>query len=130
MPDRRQLLADAARRAARYLETLESRPAGPLPGATATLVHALDAPLPDRGSDAADILAFLDDFGSPATVASAGGRYFGFVTGGAMPAALAANVLAGAWDQNCFSWVSSPAVAAFEEAALRWIKEALGIPIT
>lgn len=130
MPDKRQLLADAARRAALYLETLASRPAGPLPGAPEALVQALDAPLPDHGSDAADILAFLDDFGSPATVASAGGRYFGFVTGGAMPAALAAQFLAAAWDQNCFSRVSSPAVAAFEETALCWIKEALGIPVT
>ncbi len=127
--DTRQLLAEAARRAASYLEALSNRPAGPLPGAAKKLVNALDQPLPDRGSDGADILAFLDDFGSPSTVASAGGRYFGFVTGGAMPAALAANYLAGAWDQNSFSWVSSPAIAAFEATALRWVKEALGVPM-
>ena len=127
--DTRQLLAEAARRAANYLEALSNRPAGPLPGAAQKLVKALDQPLPDRGSDGADILAFLDDFGSPATVASAGGRYFGFVTGGAMPAALAANYLAGAWDQNSFSWVSSPAIAAFEVTALRWVKEVLGVPM-
>lgn len=126
--DTRHLLAEAARRAADYLESLRNRPAGPLPGAETALVNALDQPLPDRGSDGADILAFLDDLGSPATVASAGGRYFGFVTGGAMPAALAANYLAGAWDQNSFSWASSPAIAAFEAAALRWVKEALGVP--
>jgi glutamate/tyrosine decarboxylase-like PLP-dependent enzyme len=127
--DTRQLLAAAARRAASYLEELSNRPAGPLPGAAKKLVAALDQPLPDRGSDGDDILAFLDDFGSPATVASAGGRYFGFVTGGAMPAVLAANYLATAWDQNSFSWVSSPAVAAFEVTALRWVKEALGVPM-
>jgi len=127
--DTRQLLAEAARRAAAYLEALSNRPAGPLPGAAEQLVNALDQPLPDRGSDGADILAFLDDFGSPATVASAGGRYFGFVIGGALPAALAANYLAGAWDQNSTSWVSSPAIAAFEATALRWVKEALGVPI-
>jgi glutamate/tyrosine decarboxylase-like PLP-dependent enzyme len=128
--DTKTLLADAARRAALYLESLENRSAGPLPGAVARLVGALDQPLPERGSESADILAFLDEFGSPATVASAGGRYFGFVTGGVVPAALAANYLAGAWDQNSFNWMSSPAIAAFEEAALRWIKEALGFPMT
>lgn len=128
--DTRQLLAEAARRAAVYLEALSNRPAGPLPGATEKLVNALDQPLPDCGSESADILAFLDDFGSPATVASAGGRYFGFVTGGALPAALATNYLAGAWDQNSFSWTSSPATAAFEATSLRWIKEALGVPMT
>ncbi len=128
--DTRELLAEAARRAADYLEGLRDRPVGPLPGAAEKLLAALDRPLPDRGSESADVLAFLDELGSPATVASAGGRYFGFVTGGALPAALAANYLAGAWDQNSFSWTSSPAIAAFEAAALRWIKEALGIPLT
>lgn len=126
--DTRHLLAEAARRAADYLESLRNRPVGPLPGAATELVNALDQPLPDRGSDGADILAFLDDLGSPATVSSAGGRYFGFVTGGAIPAALASNYLAGAWDQNSFSWVSSPAIAAFEAAVIRWVKEALGLP--
>ncbi|MHA1600912.1 MAG: pyridoxal phosphate-dependent decarboxylase family protein [Alphaproteobacteria bacterium] len=93
-------------------------------------MNALDAPLPDAPSDDADIIAFLDDYGSPSTVASAGGRYFGFVTGGALPVTLAAQYLAAAWDQNCFSFVSSPAVASFEEAALRWVKEALGLPLS
>ena len=123
----RHLLAEAARRAADYLDTLDSRPVGPLPGAAEKLIAALDAPLPDRGTDPSAILAFLDDFASPATVASAGGRYFGFVTGGALPATLAANVLASAWDQNSFSWISSPATAAIEMAALRWVKQALGL---
>lgn len=126
----RDLLADAARRAANYLEGLNERSVGPIPGSIKRLSDALGDPLPDAPSKAADIVAFLDEYGSPATVASAGGRYFGFVTGGAMPATLAANYLAGAWDQNCFSSVSSPAIASFEEAALRWVKEALGLPIS
>lgn len=128
--DTRHLLAEAARRAAGYLEALANRPAGPLPGAAERLEAALDHPLPDAGSDGADILAFLDEFGSPSTVASAGGRYFGFVTGGALPCALAANYLAGAWDQNSFSRTSSPAIAAFETTALRWVKDALGVPMS
>jgi glutamate/tyrosine decarboxylase-like PLP-dependent enzyme len=92
------------------------------------LAKALDVPLPDQPSPPGEVLAFLDAQGSPATVASAGGRYFGFVTGGALPVTVAAQYLAAGWDQNCFSFVSSPAIACFEEAALRWLKEALGLP--
>ncbi|MEM7225664.1 MAG: aminotransferase class V-fold PLP-dependent enzyme [Pseudomonadota bacterium] len=126
----RTLLADAVRRAADYLDGLDERSVAAIPGASARLTDALAGPLPDGPSKAADVLAFLDDYASPATVASAGGRYFGFVTGGALPASLAANYLAGAWDQNAFSAVSSPAIAALEDAALRWVKEALGLPAT
>ena len=124
----RDLLAGAAERAASYLDGLPARGAGPMPGAAERLAAALDDALPEGPSDPIDVLAFLDDYGSPATVASAGGRYFGFVTGGALPATVAAQYLAAAWDQNCFSFVSSPAVACFEAAALRWVKEALGLP--
>lgn len=126
----RELLIDVAGRAADYLDGLDERSVGPESGSIQRLTKVLNYPIPDEPSKAADIIAFLDEYGSPSTVASAGGRYFGFVTGGVMPAALAANYLAGAWDQNCFSWVSSPAVAAFEETALRWVKEALGISMS
>lgn len=124
----RELLLEAASRAVRYLEALPQREVGAQPGAVERLVKALDVPLPTQPSPPDEILAFLDEQGSSATVASAGGRYFGFVTGGALPVTVAAQYLAAGWDQNCFSFVSSPAIACFEEAALRWLKEALGLP--
>jgi glutamate/tyrosine decarboxylase-like PLP-dependent enzyme len=126
--DTRSLLSDAAERAVRYLESLDARSVAALPGAPERLREVLDAPLPEGPSSAGDALAVLDTFGSPATTANASGRYFGFVTGGALPAALAANWLAGAWDQNAFSFTGSPAAAIFEDTALRWIKQALGLP--
>jgi glutamate/tyrosine decarboxylase-like PLP-dependent enzyme len=124
----RGLLSDAANRAASYLEQLPVREVAAQRAAIERLMKALDGPLPDEPTPPAKILAFLDDYGSPATIASAGGRYFGFVTGGALPATVAAQYLAAAWDQNCFSFVSSPAVACLESAALRWLKEVLGLP--
>jgi glutamate/tyrosine decarboxylase-like PLP-dependent enzyme len=126
----RELLVGAANRSANYLERLSARVVRAERGAVERLREALDGPLPAEPSRPADILTFLDEHGSPATVASAGGRYFGFVTGGALPATVAAQYLAAAWDQNCFSFISSPAVACLESAALRWLKEALCLPPT
>jgi glutamate/tyrosine decarboxylase-like PLP-dependent enzyme len=125
---RRRLLLDAAERGIRYLDGIESRHVYPRDEAVQRLEAALSDAFPQHASDPGDVLAFIDAYGSPATVASAGSRYFGFVTGGALPASVAANWLAGAWDQNCFGFVSSPAVALFEEAALRWMKDALRLP--
>ena len=127
-PSTRELLIEAANRAASYLERLDARAVRPSHQAIDRLNDALDMPFPTQPSNAAQVLALLDDYGSPATVASAGARYFGFVTGGALPVTVAAQYLAAGWDQNCFSFVSSPAVACFESAALRWVKEALGLP--
>ena len=124
----RELLVEAALRSAHYIEQLRVREVRADPAAVERLRTALAAPLPSEPSRASDILAFLDDHGSPATVASAGGRYIGFVTGAALPATVAAQFLASAWDQNCFSFVSSPAVACIESTVLRWLKEALGLP--
>jgi glutamate/tyrosine decarboxylase-like PLP-dependent enzyme len=126
--DIRELLVEAANRAADYIDGLLSREVRPSCGSIERLRDALDVSLPNEHSDAAEVLAFIGDYGSPATVASAGGRYFGFVTGGALPVTVAAQYLAAAWDQNCFSFIASPAVACFESAALRWVKEALGLP--
>ena len=88
----------------------------------------LGGPLPENPSEPEAVLSLLDEIGSPATVATAGGRYFGFVTGGSLPATVASNWLAGAWDQNAFSFTSSPAAVVLEEIALGWLLDVLGLP--
>jgi glutamate/tyrosine decarboxylase-like PLP-dependent enzyme len=81
-----------------------------------------------REALAAETLALLDRVGSPATVASAGGRYFGFVNGACLPASLAAHVLASAWDQNAALAVMSPIAARLREIVWRWLVDLLGLP--
>ena len=121
------ILTDAAARASRYLSTIVDRRVCPERDAVDRL-QAFAGPLQDAGCDPASVLDSLDTLGSPATVASAGGRYFGFVTGGALPAALAANWLAGAWDQNASLTVMSPVAAKLESVAVGWLRELLGLP--
>ncbi len=121
------LLNGAAKRAARYLAELDERAVAPSAEVVARLA-ALGGAWPEVGEDPGAVLALLDEVGSPGTVASAGGRYFGFVTGGTLPAALAANWLAGAWDQNSGLRAMSPTASALEEIAIRWLIEALGLP--
>jgi glutamate/tyrosine decarboxylase-like PLP-dependent enzyme len=121
-----ELLMDAARRAIHYLETLAQRPVAPDPQAVQQL-EQFNEPLPEAPLDPSEVLSFLDELGSPATIASAGGRFFGFVIGGSLPAALAANWLAGAWDQNSVFYEVTPAAARLEQVALRWVLELFGL---
>jgi len=122
-----RLLADAADRARRYLAGLDDRAVVPDRAALSALA-SFDEPLPESPGDPAATLALLDEAGSPATVTSAGGRYFGFVTGGSWPVAVAANWLAAAWDQNAALPVMSPVAARLHEVVTRWLADLLGLP--
>lgn len=122
-----ELLNEAAVRAARYLENLGERKVGPTPQAISGL-DRFSEPLPFLPSDPQEVLALLDDFGSPASMGVAGPRFYGFVIGGSLPAALAANWLAGAWDQNVGLTLASPVGSRLEEVALGWLVELLGLP--
>ena len=121
------LLRDACSRALAYLSGLGDRPVAPAAADVAAL-NRLDFALPGAGQDAASVLALLDDYGSPGTVASGGPRYFGFVTGGALPIAQAAAWLTAAWDQNAALSVMSPTASVLNRVALRWVTELLGLP--
>ena len=123
----RELLADAAERAACYLDTLQTRPVAPSAEAIAALAR-FDEPLPEGPTDPADALRVLDEFGSPATMAMGSGRFFGFVIGGSLPVTTAANWLATAWDQNTGLYKPTPGTAHLEEVSLRWLLEVLRLP--
>jgi len=121
------LLNDAAQRASRYLESLDTRSVAPEAQALAALAR-FNRAFPEHTTSAESVLAELDEIGSPATMASAGGRFFGFVTGGALPAAVAANWLAATWDQNAGLVVSSPSNAALEIVSLQWLQDIFHLP--
>lgn len=121
------LLIDAARRGIRYRTSLQERRVAPEPAAIAELAHFRE-PMPAQGCPAAAVLALLDRIGSPATVATAGGRYFGFVNGSSLPVTVATNWLATAWDQNVALGVMSPAVATLEDVTLGWLVDLFGLP--
>ncbi len=123
----RELLTTAAAMAADYLEDVDDRRVVP---ETLEGLDGLAGPLPAHGQTADELLAELNRIAAPATIASAGPRYFGFVTGGALPVTVAANWLAAAWDQNSFSKISSPLAAAVEQAALPWLNRIFGFPET
>jgi glutamate/tyrosine decarboxylase-like PLP-dependent enzyme len=121
------LLESASARSIDYLANLDARRVSPSQEALHRLAR-FSEPLPDGPRDPAETVARLDDFGSPATVATAGGRYFGFVTGGVLPVTLAANWLAGAWDQCAGLVALSPVAAELEKIALGWLVELFRLP--
>ena len=123
------LLALSAARAITYLRTLGERDVFPDATAVEALDHFVEA-LPSVGKDPSAVLDLLDRAGSPATVASTGGRYFGFVTGGAYPVGLAAAWLAKAWDQNAALGVMSPTAAVLDTVVGGWLRELFSLPAT
>ena len=123
----KQILLSAAVKALDYLTEIRQRNVSP----TAPSIEALSAfneELPDSGKDALQTIEFLNRYGSPATMASTGGRYFGFVIGGSHIPALAANWLSTAWDQNAGLYVTSPVSAILETVCERWLTEILPVP--
>jgi glutamate/tyrosine decarboxylase-like PLP-dependent enzyme len=127
MGDRRMLLGRTAELAADFLERLPDRVVWP-PVDLAALREALGGPLPDRPEDPGSVIEALASDAEQGLVGSAGPRYFGFVVGGGVPAALAVDWLASAWDQNAFLYAHSPAAAVVEEVAADWLIDVFGLP--
>ena len=124
-----ELLHTTAQRAIRYLRELPERSVTPEVDAIIGL-ERFDELLPAHPSDPERVIALLDEAGSPATMASAGPRFFGFVIGGSHPVGVAANWLATAWDQNAGAFTASPVAATLEQVAQRWLIELFGLPST
>ncbi len=122
-----ELLRHTTELATDYLATLDTRPVG-RPVDLAALRAALGGPLPEGPTDATEVIDALVRDADPGLVATAGSRYFGFVIGGAMPAALAADWMTATWDQNGAMYAISPAAAVAEEVAGAWLVELLGLP--
>jgi glutamate/tyrosine decarboxylase-like PLP-dependent enzyme len=121
------LLQSVAERAGRYLEDVQERRVSPSGDAVRALEGFREA-MPEHPSDAGEVVRMLDELGSPGTMAMAGPRFFGFVIGGSLPAALAANWLAGAWDQNPGLFIASPTTTILEEVSLQWLLNVLQFP--
>jgi glutamate/tyrosine decarboxylase-like PLP-dependent enzyme len=120
-------LENAAARALDYVASSGTRRVFPDPAALDALI-GFDEELPTAGRPVDETIALLDELGSPATVASTGPDYFGFVTGGTVPAALGASWLTSAWDQNAALPVMSPVAAKIHEVVRSWLVEALDLP--
>ena len=125
MNDFDELLEEAAGRAARYRRGLLTEPIRPDPDSDVSL---LGGDFPEGPTDPREVLELMDDVGSPATMGFSSPRFFGWVIGGVQPVALAADWMVSAWDQPTYAAEASPATVTMEATAIRWIKEASGLP--
>lgn len=121
------LLAETAARASRYLAETQTRRVAAAPEAVAALSR-FDQPLQPGPVAPEVVLEELDTFVAPATMAISGPRFFGFVIGGALPAALSASWLTSTWDQNNVLYNVTPGTSHLETIALRWVLDLLGLP--
>jgi glutamate/tyrosine decarboxylase-like PLP-dependent enzyme len=121
------LLRETSERAIVYLRGLGERSVAPTEKGLESM-DRLPQVLPEHPTPPGKVLDLLDQYGSPATVASNGGRYYGFVIGSALPAALAANWLASSWNQNGGKQVMSPIAARLEATCLHWVRDLVGLP--
>ena len=125
--DHTELLEATTAAAIAYLKGMEHRPVQAR-GTPAELDHAFDAPLPDHGIPAEQVVTDLVATAEPGLTAMGSGRYFGYVIGGALPAALAADWLTGVWDQNAVMARATPSAMAVERTVARWLVNVLGLP--
>jgi glutamate/tyrosine decarboxylase-like PLP-dependent enzyme len=123
----RELFEQAKAYACAYLDSAFQRNVFPSDEAIRGL-SVFDEPFPAAPGDPAETLRMLHEYGSPATVAQTGGRYFGFVNGSSVPASLAAKWLADVWDQNAALYVISPIASRLESVCEKWLVELLGLP--
>ncbi len=121
------LLSSTAERAINYLDNINDRSIVPESSAVNRTAGFIEE-MPEEATSPNDVIQMLDELGSPATMATTGRRFFGFVVGGVYPAALAANWLASTWDQISSYYQITPATAKIEEVALRWMIDVLGLP--
>jgi glutamate/tyrosine decarboxylase-like PLP-dependent enzyme len=124
----RELLHATADYAADFLDTLGERPIRPEVADVDELTQALGGPLPEEGTDPRAVVASLVENAAPGIVGMPSGRFFGFVIGGALPSALAADWLTSTWDQNSGLYAAGPAAAVVEEVCRGWLAELLGLP--
>jgi len=122
------ILNTAATNALNYLDELPQRAVFPDEASLAKLAE-LDIPLPESPVNAENVISLLNSIGSANTVATNGGRYFGFVFGGTLPASLAAGWMATAWDQNAVFRISSPIASQMEKISSKWLLELLNLPV-